>query len=651
MTRIEELKSLSVQDRHSSLAALYQKNLEYFKTEHPDIYRGLTTYNFPYEVVVDETFLDIIDQRTGKSCFEDVSLENLAQHLGGLTHQTWNDLMEFRPKKYSPEHHHARIYTEFTQKLIDAFPPFSTRFPQNNVYLADGQEGKKFSNPTIFVGLFHGLHIDHYLHLANLREVMFIEPEPERFEVSCYFLDYQKLDEQFDGILIHVGPEPTNEFFRIFFQKTFITSNVWVRVLFGYSSEINGKLLLSIQARWKALSDQWYPADWRLNGYNNVLTNLEQQRKFIHSLPKLSKKSKIAVIGAGPSLNEDLAWLKKNQSKVLIFATHSAVRPLASVGLSPDLQFCLDIHLTEEGFNKLQLRKDIPIILEARVSPTFASFFDEPLLVSGVGEDYPVQFNVSLKETIPTTGNFCFSFASHLKPTTLYLLGLDFGFRDLQKSHASGGHYDEVESHEEGAGKTQVYAIPNFPSTKDLITRPYFDEARIKVEDLIAEMSGGKIYNLSDGAKIRGTIGKKSQTISLPAYPQKAQDQEKILNSFSIATENRHYRTLHDTIEEKLSRYLSAVKSVFQSEDFCWENFAKNIDQAIVDITVEEYKRDPEDNRIRPLNDITRDLFLSWYKFMAFTHNKEEAQDLYIKGRKIFFSALDKYSALFLKKS
>lgn len=650
MTRIEELKSLSPEERLQSLADLYKKNLKYFKRAHPDIHRGLKSYKFPYEVVVEEVFLDITDQRTGKSCFGDIELEKLALHQGGLTHQAWNDLTDLRPKRYSPEHHHARIYTMFTEELIDAFPPFSTRFPQNNIFLADAGhgDGKKYSNPAIFVGLFHGLHIDHYLSLTTLRSAVFIEPEPERFEVSCYFLDYELLDTRFDGLLIHVGPILSNNFLRTFFQKTFITSNVWLRVLFGYSSEANGKLLHSIQSRWKALSDQWYPADWRLRGYHDVLANFEKKRKFLHAIPKLSKKSKIAVVGAGPSLNEDLGWLKKNESNLLIFAAHSAIRPLATAGITPDFQFCLDIHLTDEGFNKLQLRRDIPIILDARVSPAFAAHFNEPLLISGVGEDYPVNFLFNLDETVPTTGNLCFSFATHLNPTITYLLGMDFGFRDLSRSHAAGGHYDEADEQQAGSGKSQIYALPNFDSTNDLLTRPYYDEARIKVEDLIEKNSGQTIYNLSDGSLIKGTTPKHSSEITLPSYPQKLKDIEKILHSFSIASENKHYHPLKEKVADKVERYTHAIHSAFQAETFSWEEFTMNIDQVIIDITVDEYEKDKHDHRIRPLNDVTRDLFLSWYKFMVFSHSQEESQLIYTNGKKALQSALAEYKNLFL---
>lgn len=648
MTRIEELKSLSPEDRYKNLNNRYTKNLEYFKKNHPDIYRGLTTYSFPFEVVVTEDFVDIIDLRTKRSCFPGISLENLAKSLGDLTHHAWTDLLDLKLKKFPPEYHHSKIVNDFNEKLFDAFPQFGERFLQAKVFLADGSSYKKYSNPTVFIGLFHGLHIDQYLSRANVRTVAFIEPELDRFETSCYFLDYEYLDIRFNGLLIHAGPQLSNLFFRNFFQKSFITSNVWLRVLFGYSSKENGTLLHSLQTRWRGLQDQWFPADLRLIGHKNVLANLNNKRKLLFSTPTLSNDSQIAIVGAGPSLNHDLCWLKENASRLIIFAAHSAIRPLAGAGIKPDIQFCLDIHLTVENHRLHQFHKNVPVVLEAKTNQPFVAEFDSPLLVADAVEDYPVKFTLTLKNTQPTTGNLCVALAAHFLPRYMYFIGLDFAFREVARSHASGGVYDTDGMQELGAGREQIPVTPNFPDENYLLTRPYFDEARIRVEDLISTIQQKTtIYNLSDGAKILGTIPKRSERISPPPYAEKQTDLDMILASFAPADGGKqHYQEFTESLELVLQRFSNTLREEFGTDEFTWERFADTLDNALVKATIKEHHHDVADNRLRVFNDMTRDLLISWYKFMVFSINDKEAQYLYTIGKELLFKAVGKFNSI-----
>lgn len=647
MTRIEELQSFSPEKRYKSLADRYDKNLIFFQENHPDIYRGLTTYPFPFEVVVTENFIDIVDLRTNTSCFPDVSLEKLAKSLGGVTHQAWTDLLDLKLKKFPLEHQHGKIVHHFNQRLFAAFPQFSERFLQFNVFLADGINEKKYSNPTVFIGLFHGLHIDEYLNRANVRSAVFIEPELERFQTSCYFLDYESLDREFDGLLIHVGPQPPNQFFRNFFKKSFITSNVWLRVLFGYPSQENGTILHALQTRWRGLGDQWFPADLRLQSYKNVLANLKNKRRLLASTPKLSNESRIAIVGAGPSLNQELSWLKKNASKLIIFSAHSAIRPLAGAGIIPDLQFCLDIHLTVTNHKLHQFHKSTPVVLEIKTNQPFIDEFDLPFLVADASEDYPVKFKLTLKNTQPTTGNLCVALAAHFAPKVIYLVGLDFAFRDVAKSHASGGVYDTEGMQRHGAGRIQIPVTPNFAGEGDLLSRPYFDEARIRVEDLIATIQQETtIYNLSDGARIIGAIPRRSKESFPSRYAQRQSDLDIILHSFTPADPDLHCQDFTDSLELVLRRFSTALKEEFSTDIFTWERFSAALDDVLVKATMLEHDRDRADNRLRPFNDITQDLLISWFKFMIFSKDQEEAQYLYTLGKTMLFEATENFVSM-----
>ncbi len=632
---ITRLRSATPQKRIKIIKRLYNKNIGYFAVKHPAISQMLKDVPCPYEINLTEDFLDIIDSRTGEKCHPDIGLDHFAEALGDWTSKGWVDFLSPKLNYADCDWHHCRLLMKFNKQMLEASPEFFSRVGSQAIHLQKTEDGLRFSNPVAFVGIFHGLHIEHYLSHTHVRTAIFLEPEPHRFEVSCYFLDYEKIAEHFDGLLLHVGGDVPADFITTLYRKALISNAVWTRVLGGYASEHIEPIVRQLRMAWASINDEWFPADREINGFKHGLENLQAGRPLLISPITLSSESKIVVVGAGPSLAEDLGWLKENQENLIIFATHTSLRTLKKHKIRPDFQFSLDLETSEQSTRDIQYDFDIPIVVDYKVNPHFLEPFQSIFMISDSDATSCLIFYHTLKDSYPTTGNLTLALACHSQPTELYLIGLDFGFRKLDQTHVSGSIYDDSNLEIKVKGLEQWEITPNFANADPIYTRPYFNTARQQAEQVIKKItSTTRVYNLSDGAKIEGAVPIHSQQCSIPPYSQKKADLAAIKNSFTPASEGVHWRRHPLSGEVLLETFKSSLRGQLHLKKFSWPEFSKSIDSAIWKANQACDKSNANDNRMIPYCRILQDLLLSWYRVMIFTNSVDEAEALYNIGFK-----------------
>jgi len=643
MNIINRLKEATADQRPQILTDLFEKNLQFFSQKEPLIHRLVEEVDSPYEIDITADFVDIVDSRSGASVFGDFGAEPMAEALGGWTHQAWEELLSVRLSKHPAWLEHGKTVQSFTTTLMHAFPQFKQRFSQKKVNLSVVEEGKRFSNSVIFSGVFHGLHIAHFLECTELNYAAFYEPDPARFIVSCYFLDYEELDRRFGGLLIHVGDQLTNEFFNSFFVKAYVTGQIWVRVLLGYADEKNGIFLQRLHGFWHSQMEIWAPVDQYFDAVHWTTENIDGGRHVLQQCPQLSDNARIAIVASGPSLANDLIWLKENREKFLVFAAHSAVRPLKAAGIVPDIQFCLDLHMNDLVFESLELDPDVPFLADVRTSPALLQHFNQVLLVAGDAINYSLNFSLLLPHTMPTTGNLCTSFSCFLQPETIYFFGLDMGFKSRSQSHAEGSCYDDFEGlQEKMAGETPLVVDANFSET-EMLTNPYFNDARRWIEALLALQPRTQFINCSDGARICGTSAQRSTDLVLADYPEKETDLHRILEAFQPAQEpGRCWQPFNDTMGQVLHDVRQTVKQALKLEKMERLEFARMIDGILFQIMLDRANSHPQDRRCYPYTDILRDVFVAWYRFTVFAENDDEFDFLYTQGKTAVFDVLER---------
>jgi len=635
MTRIEELKRLSPQQRAESLQHYFQKNYTFFAEKNPTVARLMHAGPDPYHVDVTDDFLTISNTQTGDLCHPEIGLDRFAETLGDWTNSAWIDLIEARFVRYPNHGEYSQFPEQFQKTMIGRFPGLLQRLQERRINLPTLPNGKRFSNPTVFIGVFHGLHIDHYLSRTQLCNAAFVEPDLARFILSCYFLDYQDLDKRFEGLHLHVGDEVPDSMAELFFSKIEITGAVWIRVLPGYASSQVEPLVRKFRLRWRRPHDVWIPAEWQIKGFCNAMENIETGSLMLAEQVALSKKSRIAVVGSGPSLTNDLVWLKQHQDQFVIFSAHSAVSALQKHGINPDFQFSLDIYFYDQDIlDRVQLDVSIPVVTVANDLPDKFKTFAEVLRLPEEGGVYPVTFKSVVPFLTPTTGNMALGFACWCEPEEIYLFGLDFGYRQAVQTHVVGSSAYETEAENKAAtGSGHLPVEANFGGA-DVVTQSYFNLARMTASLPIARVDGQvAVFNCSDGSRIEGAAPCHTNEIELRSY-DKSKDVDLIRSMFMPLKEGTHWHPLPLDGAVQLEEFKKSMLSELKIKKFNWLKFAKKIDKfsdGVMKGLPRKIARDC-DNRVLPYLGVVNVLLMAWYRALCFTNSEQEWQQVYDEG-------------------
>ncbi|MGD9663128.1 MAG: 6-hydroxymethylpterin diphosphokinase MptE-like protein [Porticoccaceae bacterium] len=647
MTKIEELKNLSHQQRIANLERTFQKNRRFFQTKYPAVGKLIRPGGAaPYHIAVTDDFLEIEHTQTKELCHPEIGLDKFAAALGDWTNQAWIDLIEGAVQLHNDHGAYSQFPRRLQEAVLNRFPGLYERMKKRRINLPTLPNGKRFSNSVVFAGIFHGLHIDYYLSRTQLSNAAFIEPEVNRFVLSCYFLDYQRLDEHFGGLILHIGDDFPHSHINRFLTNAQNTAPVWVRVLPGYASDKVEPLMRQFRLKWRHLYDVWVPAENMLKELDNAAYNIAAGANIYAEIVSLSDKSRIAVGGSGPSLSEDLPWLKEHQNQFIIFAAHSSVSALQQAGIKPDFQFNIEtFHWEKETYERLNLDTAIPIVTPIGTLPDKFADFDQVFMLPETNSMLPVNISKTIPFLSPTTGNTAIGFACNCAPTQVCLFGFDFGFREATKTHVkeSSAYQDEA-AHQKQLGSSNVQVPANFPEASTVYTQSYFNLARLYAEYAIglARKNKTQVFNCSDGARIAGAEPYRSSDIPAWDY-DKSTDIEKIRSMFRPLQEKVDWQCLPLDGATQLEEYKKAMQRELKMTRFNWLEFTRTIDnfRANVEKQLPRYVAKHKDNRINPYMNVVNELLVSWYRMLCFTNTEEEWQHVYDEGYKVVCGLID----------
>jgi hypothetical protein len=638
MSKIEELKNLSHHQRIANLEKTFQKNRKFFQTKYPAVGKFIRPGGAaPYHIAVTDDFLEIEHTQTKELCHPEIGLDKFAAALGDWTNQAWIDLIEGMVQLHKDYGPYSQFPRRLQESVLNRFPGLYERMKKRVINLPTLPNGKRFSNPVVFVGIFHGLHIDHYLSRTQVANAAFLEPDVNRFVLSCYFLDYQKLDERFNGLILHIGDDFPHSHINRFLTTSQNTAPVWVRVLPGYASDKVEPLMRQFRLKWRHLYDVWVPAENMLKELDNTAHNVAERANIYAEKVPLSGNSRIAVVGSGPSLSQDLPWLKQHQNQVIIFAAHSSVSALHQAGIKPDFQFNIETFKWEqETYELLRLDTATPIVTPIGTLPDKFADFSQVFMLPEANSMLPVCLSKTIPFLSPTTGNTAIGFACNCAPAQVYLFGFDFGFREATKTHVkeSSAYQDEA-AHQKQLGSSNAQVPANFPEVSAVYTQSYFNLARLYAEYAIAlaRKHKTKVFNCSDGARIAGAEPCRSGDIPAWDYDKSA-DIEKIHAMFRPLQEKVDWQPLPLDGATQLEEYKKAMQRELKMHKFNWLKFTRTIDnfRANVEKQLPRYIAKHKDNRITPYMNVVNELLVIWYRMLCFTNNEDEWQQVYDAG-------------------
>lgn len=644
---ISDLKRSDPKKRMFLLNRMRDKNIAYFRKQNLELAEFVETCGTGrFEIRINNTTLDVLDSATKQPCHPPGELFAYMAEFGSWHHTGWVDKLSIH-HIWRGEFEHSKLEKVFLEAIYAALPTLSGRLSRRGeVALPTLADGRKYSGAVVFLGIFTGLHIMNYLSRTVVRDFFLIEPDPERFALSCYFLDYELLEKRFGSLLLHVGPDMPQSPVDILTGRSKVTSSVWVRLLPAYPDGRFDDVINRVSLRWRALSEIFVPFDRELENLRKGAKNILARHRFMHHPPKLSPSSVIAVVASGPSLAQDMEWLRDNQSRLIIMASISSIRVLKENGIRADFQCTLDTEIDEPLLDKLQLDADIPLLAYYKLDPDICQRFSQVCLLPEANKANVVRFKHLLNHTHPTTGNLMTAFAAWCKPAHLILLGLDLGYRDPKLSHIKGGWHDDGQGaghDEETGGRDHIPVESNFPEASgEIVTMSYYNNARFGIEDVLAGLSqeGVAISNCSDGAKILWATPMRTQSLALPDYPERKIDSAAIVSAFDNDYE-RIWEAYDTPGAELIKEFKSDILSALTLDHgFSWPEWSVALD-AVLDKPINLCAQRHREFRIEIFGKLIHDIVSEWYRVMLITESPGEEKIVYETGLRALSEVID----------
>lgn len=391
------------------------------------------------------------------------------------------------------------------------------------------------SEPLVDVGFLFvfgvglGYQILPLLSNTRARRVILIEPFPAVLNLSLSAADWQEImataDERGITIDFAVADNPDDLVRRI---ETIVgqTGNSFIEGSEFFASYYSWILEETYQRLKLALKANYITSGYmedELCMMENTVSNLRNwSYRLIERRRHLEQSLPVILVGAGPSLDDDMEHLSRLRDRAIIVSCGTAIGILLKNGIRPHLHCELERgELVYELLKPLSAEyglKDIILIASTTVDPRLGElfrdkwfFFRAPLSPSKLlaGKVLP------LLGAHPLCCNAALNAMAVLGFKTFYLLGLDLGQRQTGRHHARDSVYYAAEH----AHLDEVYRrrfdrrVPgNFGG--EVETWWAFDIARKTMSELLRRMRLD-VANCSDGARIDGARAKVAAAVTL----------------------------------------------------------------------------------------------------------------------------------------
>ena len=363
------------------------------------------------------------------------------------------------------------------------------------------------------------------------------------------------------------------------------------------------------------------------------------------------------VVSAGPSLNKNIKELKCAKNKSFIIAVDTALKPLLSEGIVPDMFATLDGKKSLD-LVKTERAREIPLLTMVTAAHKIMDYHIGKKFYYQEGYQYVnqlFQMNKKTLEGFPTGGSvatLAFSLVCHLGFRKIVLVGQDLAYTD-NKSHADGAFQKRMqEENTENFLKVPGNYVEEVPTLRNL------DSYRKWFEDYIEWWEAGhevEFINATEGgAKIKGT---KLMLLAdvIAKECTKEVDIESCIDSLEPLFHEEEQKKIldyfHDTprqVHKIISLAKEGKKLYAQLDRFCSN---KNMDKAAYIKILKRVKRNRKEIEKNPNYQLIREsmvkaeqIILSG-QYLRRESIKEEGKELARQGMK-YMELLEEYARI-----
>ena len=220
------------------------------------------------------------------------------------------------------------------------------------------------------------------------------------------------------------------------------------------------------------------------------------------------------VIGAGPSLQDNLKNIQENRNKFVIIAVNKIVKYLIQNGVTPDFVTCLDARNMDTTLGGLDLSRISGIVDIRTDSSVFSKNFKKIFVNFSESDTISQkisQYNDSMQfmESGGSASTFALAAASQMGFSKVVLVGVDLAFKD-SVAYANGDTINRISQDEILADGIKKNLVQVRSVTGGMIyTRDDYESFIHHFVSLIKDLECKEIYNVSSfGANIEGAVNK-----------------------------------------------------------------------------------------------------------------------------------------------
>jgi hypothetical protein len=526
--------NLDVYQPIEKLTNLFERNMKAFKHYFPDVHEQFKDHR-PQKwqpISSPEGEINLIKTDTGDSWYGESPKQDCYLNLDNFSKQPNKDGLVLGYSGEKLAHYLHFQFVKETEELLTQAKEEIGALPEDIASL-------------IMFGIGVGYQIEKLLENHSVEKLFICEPNPDFFYASLYAIDWQAIfdtiDEAEGRIYLNIGDDGTNLFRDLLGQFQSIGAYILNNTYF-YQSYYNASLnsaIAQLREQLQIVISMGEHFDHAFYGISHTKEVLSRKYPALTKDPesKLSydeKEVPVFIVGNGPSLDQTIAAIKEWKEHAIIISCGTALQALYRHNITPD--FHTEIEQNRSTFDwpvligDLDYLKQITLVSCNGIHPDTCKLYKDVLIVFKEGESSTVSalrilgennFE-ALQHAFPTVSNFSCNLFSRLGFSSIYLLGVDLGFVDVNHHHSkASGYYEDngKEIYDYSKTSNTSLSVPgNFRAMVN--TKQEFKLSRQMIEQVTASKSNlQSFYNCSDGARIQGALPLPAEDIFITTKP------------------------------------------------------------------------------------------------------------------------------------
>lgn len=429
---------------------IYQENLDYLKEKHFELYEKINLFELAlnedliepkYELEYKNDYFDILDLQQNSFYYGKNSLEFSQELVNTLNFAAQNQIFK------------TFIDLKFTDEFIDGIKNASINSsPEVGIapivhYINKNLPKKEILKDIykfMIFGVGLGLHIPKIHDKIKAKLYLIIEPDLEIFRLSLFITNYAVLSQKTS--LIFAVAEDENSFktkFDIFYQEVFIINHYFKYLTFSNNCSFYIRIIQNFLVSQK---HTMYSYNRYFQSLRRTLSYIEQNFPVLnlshkHNLDFMSRP--ILFLGAGPSLQNNIEFVKENQNKFIIIAIYATMPILEKNNIKADIITQYD---EQDAVVMSTIKRVQDINFFSNTIFIFSSHIDEKLMNSFKKENiFIFQALFEIKKdfgilTSPSIGEITYALSLIFGAKDIYMLGIDMALDSKTGSTHIEGH-------------------------------------------------------------------------------------------------------------------------------------------------------------------------------------------------------------------